>query len=129
LYPAAAETVIPKLNGTPIPSQNLEDFYLSFGSESHIDVAVTVIQASSVETTISDYPGVRLRQSEKDVYKQTEVTADNQHGLSFEKNDQSIEKTAFFFINNKIYTFSVSGSDQKNVTELYNKIILSLKFH
>jgi hypothetical protein len=69
-----------------------------------------------------------LRQSQKDIYKQTEVTVDNQNGLAFEKISGGIEKTAFFFVNNKIYTFAVSGSDQQNVTQLYNKIILSLKF-
>ena len=128
LYPAAGEISIPKLNGTPILSRNLEDFYFSLGQDPRIDGTTTVAMASSVETRISDDPSVRLRQSQKDLYKQTEVTVDNQHGLSFEKNDQGIEKTAFFFVSNKIYTFSVSGSDQKKVTELYNKIIPSLKF-
>lgn len=128
LYPAAAEKFIPSFNGTPIPSKNLEDFNFSLGKDPRIDMTTTVSKASSVETGVADDPGVRLRQSQKDTYKQTEVIADNQHGLSFEKNDQVIEKTAFFFVNNKIYAFSVSGSDQKNVTALYNKIILSLKF-
>lgn len=128
LYPAAAEKFILGINGTPIPSKDLEDFYFSLGNDPRIDVTITVIQASSVETAVADDPGVRLRQAQKDIYKQTEITVDNQHGLAFEKDDQGIEKSAFFFVNNKIYTFSVSGSDQNNVTNLYNKIILSLKF-
>jgi hypothetical protein len=128
LYPAAGEVTVPKVNGIPIPSHNLEDFYFGLGNNPRIDVTTTVAQASSVETGIADDPSVRLRQSQKDIYKQTVVTADNQYGLAFEKVNDGIEETAFFFVNNKIYTFSVSGSDQHNVTDLYNKIILSLKF-
>lgn len=128
LYPAAAEKFIPKLNATPAPSKDLEDFYFSLGQDPRIDVTVIVVQASSVETGVADDPGVRLRQSQKDIYQQTTVTADNQNGVAFEKINGGIEETAFFFINNRIYTLSVSGSDQKNVTSLYNKIILSVKF-
>jgi hypothetical protein len=128
LYPAAAEKFIPKVNGTPIPSQDLEDFYFSLGDNPRINVTSTVTQASSVETNVVDDPSVRLRQSQKDIYKQAAITADKQNGLAFEKISGGIEKTAFFFVDNKIYTFSVSGSDQKNVADLYNKIILSVKF-
>jgi hypothetical protein len=128
LYPAAGEVTVPKVNGIPIPSHNLEDFYFGLGNNPRIDVTTTVNQASSVETSVADDPGVRLRQSQKDLYTQTAVAADNQHGLAFEKINDGIEETAFFFVNNKIYIFSVSGSDQRNVTDLYNKIILSLKF-
>jgi hypothetical protein len=128
LYPAAAEINTPQINGIPIESKNLEDFYFSVGEDPRIYATITVSQASPVEASITDDPGVRLRQSQKDIYKQTEVTVDGQHGLSFETGDQVIEKIAFFFINNRIYTFSVSGSDRKSMTDLYNKIILSLKF-
>jgi hypothetical protein len=128
LYPAAAEKFVPSANGIPIPSKDLEDFYFSLGSSPRIDVITSVTQASSAETSIADDPSVRLRQSQKDIYKQTEVTADNQNGLAFEKISGGIEKTAFFFVNNKIYSFAVSGSDQQNVADLYNKIILSVKF-
>ena len=128
LYPAAAEINTPQINGIPIESKNLEDFYFSVGENSRIYATITVSQASPVEAGITDDPGVRLRQSQKDTYKQTEVIADGQHGLSFETGDQVIEKIAFFFINNRIYTFSVSGSDRKNTIDLYNKILLSVKF-
>lgn len=128
LYPAAAEKFVPSLNGTPIPSKDLEDFYFSLGDDPRIDVTTTVTKVSSVETSIADEPSVRLRQSQKDIYQQTEITADKQNGLAFTKVSGGIEETAFFFVNNKIYTFAVSGSDQQNVTALYNKIILSIKF-
>lgn len=128
LYPSAAEITTPKVNGRPIPSSDLENFYFSVGDSSRINATITISRASSAETSIVDDPAVRLRQLQKDLYKQTEVTVDGQRGLEFEKNDQVIEKIAFFFINNKIYTFAVDGSDRKSMTDLYNKIILSLKF-
>lgn len=128
LYPSAAEITTPKVNGIPVLSSDLENIYFSVGDSSRINATITISRASSAETSIVDDPAVRLRQLQKDLYKQTEVTVDGQRGLEFEKNDQVIEKIAFFFINNKIYTFAVDGSDRKSMTDLYNKIILSLKF-
>jgi hypothetical protein len=128
LYPAAAEITTPKVNGIPVSSSDLENFYFSVGDSSHINATITITQASSAETSIVDDPAVRLRQLQKDLYKQTEVTVDGQRGLEFEKNDQVVEKIAFFFVNNKIYTLAVDGSDRKSMMDLYNKIIPSLKF-
>jgi len=128
LYPAAAEITRLTVNGTPVPSHDLEDFKFSLGEDPRIDVTTSILQASSAETAIADDSGVRLRQTEKDTYKQAEVVVDGQHGLVFTRVDQGFEKTAFFFINNKVYTFSVSSSDQVGATDLYNKIILSVKF-
>jgi hypothetical protein len=128
LYPAAAKIMTPKANGILVSSSDLENIYFSVGDSARINVTITISQASSAETSIIDDPAVRLRQLQKDLYKQTEVTVDGQPGLEFEKNDQVIEKIAFFFVNNKIYTFAVDGSDRKSMTDLYNKIILSLKF-
>lgn len=127
-YPAAAEIFIPKANGQPVKTTDLEDFFLSLGSSQRIDVTTSVILPSSSILHLEDYPGVRLRQSESDIYKQSTISADLQNGLLFEKDQDGFEKTSFFFVNGRIYIFSIQGSDVKTANSFYNEIISTMKF-
>lgn len=80
--------------------------------------------------SISDIPDVRLRQVQSNIYSQNTAFADGVEGLVFQKQDQngSIEKTAFFFVNGKSYSFSIQGTDLKGVENLYDLILQSTKF-
>jgi len=128
VYPASAKIIVSIVNGKVQEKSGLDQFSFSFDSPS-IYAFTEVVKANSNELTLTDYPGIRLRQAEAETYKQASITADNQQGLSFEKHDNSgFEKTAFFFVNGKIYSFSVMGGDLKAVEALFNKIILSVKF-
>lgn len=128
VYPASAKQIVPMINGKVQEKSGLDQFSFSFDSPS-IYTFIEVIQANSNVLTLTDYPSVRLRQVQSEIYNQTSIAADNQQGLSFEKHDNSgFEKTAFFFVNGRIYSFSVMGGDLKAVEALFNKIILSVKF-
>lgn len=128
VYPSSAEIIVSTINGKVLEKSGLEQFSFSFDSPK-IFVFIEVIQTNSNVLTLTDYPGVRLRQAQPEIYKQASIVADNQQGLSFEKHDNSgFEKTAFFFVNGKIYSFSVMGGNLKAVGALFNKIVLSVKF-
>ena len=127
-YPASAKIITPIINGKIQEKPGLDQFSFSFDSPS-IYAFIAVLKANANVLTLTDDPSVRLRQAQPEIYKQTSITTDKQQGLSFEKHDNSgFEKTAFFFVNGRIYSFSVMGGNLKSVEALFNKIVLSVKF-
>lgn len=105
----------------------LESFTFSL-SNPFLWTIIEVIPAPAGVYKLEDYSGVRGRQFDPG-YKQSTVSANGQTGLEFNRAGNSgIEKTAIFFLNGKIYSFSVQGGDSKAVDSLFIKIISSLKF-
>jgi len=78
---------------------------------------------------LDEIPAVALREDKSQGYQQAEILIDGQKGLSFTKIDlQQSEKSGFFIVNDKIYSFSVIGSDAKEVINLFANLIETLKF-
>lgn len=129
LYPAAGSVYIPRVNGqVQKDNWNLDSFNFDLDNP-HTTVLVTVSQAPGGVTSINDYPGVRLRQIQSGTYQQKDVFADNHSGFVFNRQDNSgFEKTAFFYLNNRIYIFSIIGIDLKAVEDVFKTIITSAKF-
>ena len=129
MYPAAANIYKRTVNGRQVQYSGDLD-YFSFDTQSpRLTLVSEVIQAPKSVLSVNDYPAVRLRQIESGTYHQSQLTADSQNGLAFDKGGSSgFEKTGFFYLNSKIYSFSVTGSDSKNVQDLFNKIMTTLKF-
>lgn len=128
VYPASAKIIVPMINGKVQEKSGLDQFSFSFDSPS-IYTFIEVVKANSNVLSLTDYPSVRIRQIQPEIYKETVITTNNQQGLSFEKHDNSgFEKTAFFFVNGRIYSFSVMGGNLKAIEVLFNKTILSVKF-
>lgn len=90
----------------------------------------SVISYTNTVTKVSDIPDARLRQIENNSYTQNSALADGNEGLVFQKKDaiSGIEKSAYFFVNGKAYSFSIQGYDQKEVDNLYKTILSSTKF-
>lgn len=127
-YPAAAVIYTQMLNGKPVEQTNLEYFSFDLSSPKLV-FSMEVIQVSQSVQVLEDYPGVKLREIENDIYAKKEVSADDKNGLVFERiSDNGFEKTAFFYLGGKIFSLTVSGSDQKTGEQLYMKVISSLKF-
>lgn len=128
MYPATAKERKQLLNGEEVPYTGLELFIFVLESPK-LTANAEVIEAPKNTASINDYPGVRLRQIQSNIYTENDVFAGNAKGLAFDKQSQTgFEKTGFFFLNNRIYSFSVQGSDSKAAEELFNKIIASFKF-
>lgn len=128
MYPAAATIKKQLLNGEELSYTGLELFI--FGLENpKIRVSVEVIEAPQNITNINDYPSVKLRQIQSTLYTQKDTSVGNTSGLSFDKQSNAgFEKTGFFFLNGKIYSFSIVSPDAKAAEELFNKLTSSAKF-
>lgn len=128
IYPAAATPQKQLLNGEEIPYTGLELFIFTLENP-RITVHAEVTNAPQSVTNLTDYPGVRLRQIQSNLYTESNLEIQNSKGLVFSMQNQAgFEKTAFFFLNNKIYTLSVQSPDSKAVEDLFDKIIASFKF-
>lgn len=88
----------------------------------------SVREASNSIKTISDISDVRLREDKTRGYRESNITADGESGLSFELAGSSPEESGFFLVNGRIYSISVTGSDQKAIENLFNLVISSIKF-
>ena len=128
LYPKAAKAFILYTNGQPYQYNDLEHFGFDL-SDSHTHFFSEVIAYPSAQT-LSDYSGVGLRQEDTTTYTQTTVSVDNQQGLEFSKYDMTAgyEKTVFFLLNGKIYTFVFESPDQQAENDLFNLLIPTIKF-
>lgn len=127
-YPAAAVIRKQLLNGQEVQYDGLERLILKIES-SKITLYMEVIEAPVNITSINDYPSVKLRQIESSGYIEQDVFVEEVKGLSFEKQTtSSFEKTAFFILKGRIYSFSIQGPDAKEVEKLFNSIISSTKF-
>lgn len=128
LYPKRAKVYTQMLNGKPIKQTDLESFIFDL-NDPKATVVVAVVAVGQNFKSVSDYPSVRLRQIENNIYSQDKIETDGYEGLAFTKQDiRGNEKTAFFYINSKIYSISVQGNDLIAIKDLFGKIIVSFKF-
>lgn len=128
IYPAAGVIYTQKLNGVPIEQTSLE--YFSFDlSDPKLIFSMEVVQVPGSVTSLEDYPSVKLREIESNLYTKSNVSAADKKGIAFEKIDNnSFEKSVFFYLGDKVFSFTISGNDQKGINELYKKVTSSLKF-
>lgn len=128
LYPANAKIYIPKLNGKVLPKDSIDSLIFDLTSPKIAFFMEVDTQSKSVQT-VEDFPGVRLRETESNIYHKKDILVDGQKGLVFEKQDNTgLEKTAFFHKDGKVYSFSFQGADSIEVENLYSKIMASVKF-
>ena len=127
-YPASALIYTQKINGAPVKQTSFEYFSFDLDNPKIIFSMETVGVPDTVQNA-EDYPGVKLREIENSLYIKNEVLAGGKKGFVFDKSSEnSFEKTAFFYFEGKVFSFSISGTDQKEIDNLYAKIISSLVF-
>lgn len=129
MYPARAKIYVLKVNGE-VKRDNWNLDSLNFDlDDPHITVLVTVSSAPSDFTSINDYPSVKLRQVQPGMYHQKEFIIDHHSGFVFDKQDNTgFEKTAFFYLDHKIYVFSFQGSDIMETENIFKTIMATVKF-
>jgi hypothetical protein len=128
-YPAQSVVYHQLVNGQAVEDKGALEFF-EFDMEEPRLLAVTeVIVGSSSIQGVSDYPSVRLRQSQPEIYKQSSLKANSQSGLEFDtKNSTGYERSAFFYVNGRLYSFSIQSANVSKLAEIFNKIMLTLKF-
>lgn len=125
-YPAKALIYELKDPGFASSSSRLEDFSFDIKAP-RLVLNMAVLSNPARQLTVDDNPGVKLRQTQSSSYKEQLVTVDGQKGKVYSKVDEP-EKTAFFLVNDKIYTISVTGSAYDAVVSLSDNILKTVKF-
>ena len=126
IYPAAAKIYSYRDEGLKRNTSVLETFSFDI-SNPRLVLNYSVLDRPNL-TSIDDVPDVKLRKIAFSGYVQTQILADGQKGLAFEKTTDSSERTVFFFINSKVYSISITGSSVKEIDKLFDQIVMSLKF-
>jgi hypothetical protein len=127
-YPAQAQVYhYSESSDSTKPKAELEKFSFDM-YQPRRDFAVAVYLNSAELPSIDNYPGVQLRRNQAKIYKEAVVKADNRVGISFIKQGEGAEKSAFFLVNGKIYSIAVTGSSLEEVSHLFDQVIGTLKF-
>lgn len=125
LYPARAKIYTYRDRDYADSKENLESF--SFDIENpRIVFTAQVASNSSNLTLLTDIPGVRVREMRSD-YKKEEISKGSNNGLVFVNHDTP-EKTAFFIINKRIYSFAVTGNNFSEVQNVFSTVSENLEF-
>ncbi len=126
-YPAKAKIYTYRDPNTAKNTSIIESFSFDIDNPRLI-LNFSVMENASDLKDIKDISGVKFREDKSTGYQESEIIIKDQKGLIFSKNAGLAEKTGFFFVNNKIYSFAVTGSSYKEVYSLFDNIIRSLVF-
>jgi len=131
IYPAAGKIYHQIVNGKEAKDGGALDYFSFDLNDPSVNVVTEVISAPASAISVSDYPAVSLRKTQHNAYKEVVIqTNTGVGGIGFNKQDETgFEKTGFFLINGKIYSFSVKSADEKLLNEVFGKLISSLKFY
>jgi hypothetical protein len=111
----------------PQPSQAADHDQFSFGLTAGHILAVIQVQDNATVASLEDVPAVQIREKD-DNYQGKSVTASGVEGKGFIKTVNGIEETGFFLNNGRLYSIAVSGNSEKEVGEVFEKVIASIKF-
>lgn len=126
-YPAKAVIYTLKDPNFASSSSLLEDFSFDIKSP-RIVLNLAVLQNNHRLASIDDNPGVKFRQTSPGQYKDVSKPIDGYMGKIYERDDENPEKTAFFLVNDHIYTISVTGNNFEDVKGVADLIFSSVKF-
>jgi|SRR5579884_1071892 len=130
-YPKAATEYHQDPTYSPPPSQLS---YFAF-QEMSPRLFFTVSVMSRPGQSLTDITGVSFRQKQPSLYNQSLITEDGVSGLVFTRDkpvsddNPDLEKTAFFVKDDRVYTFSLTGSDIDEINKMFDSVINSLKFN
>lgn len=126
-YPAKAIIYTLKDPNFASSSSLLEDFSFDIKSPRLI-LNLAVLQNNGQLSSIDDNPGVKFRQVSPGQYRDVSTPVDGKNGRIYERSDENPEKTAFFLVNDRIYTIAITGSSFDEVKGLADSIFSSVKF-
>lgn len=108
-------------------SSVLEDFSFDLSSPKTV-FNMTVNEGNTGILTLGDIPSVRLREDRGYEYEAKKIEVNGISGMSFFKGGMQAEKSGFFLTGGKIYSFSVTGSSEKEVVKLFDDVIKTASF-
>lgn len=127
-YPKRAEIYDWRDEGFKKTPQGLESFSFFTKQPKMLFTFVVMGVDTRFVNSVNDDASVLMRHRSRGAYKETEIAAGGINGLAYEKAGMEGEKSAFFFHNNRIYSFAFTGSDMEEMTSVFDTLIKSLKF-
>jgi hypothetical protein len=127
MYPAMAKIYTYRDPSEIADKAIIEKFSFDI-TDPRLTVYLVVDQNPTNVTVLDDVSAVMLREDKTRGYQQSEILANGQKGLAFIKPGDQSEKAGFFIVNGRIYSISVTGNDIKEVVNLFDNIIKSLRF-
>lgn len=127
-YPKAAKIYEYKDPGVKNNENSLESF--SFDLQAPRRIFNYTSDSSSV-SKLEDITAVSFRKNASNGYSEEIVKADGNSGLAYTKNANGefmAEKTAFFLVNGKVYTVSVTAGNLDDAKKLFSEVIGSFAF-
>jgi|GEM_PF-6722712 len=98
-------------------SSDLEMFQFQ-NRETHLFFTADVVNGATV-AGFSDISGVMFRQQPAQGYTHVSGTIGNQPALIFTKAGEEFEKTGFVIFQHRVYSFSATGADPKEVEDTF----------
>jgi hypothetical protein len=126
-YPAKALIYSYKDPGFASSSSLLEDFSFDIKSP-RLVLNLAVLSNNGKLKSIDDNPGVKFRQTSPGQYTEKIIIIDGHQGKLYSRRDENPEKTAFFLVNDKIYSIAITGTNFEEIDGLSNTILKTLKF-
>ena len=124
-YPAYSQ-VYDRDNANITKNQNLLE-YLRLDAERPKFKFVVMVGAAKDVAVLEALSGVRMRRQDK-LYQEAPITIGGKQGVLFIKTNAGVERSSFFFINERSYSFSITGLDELELEKVYGKIMESVKF-
>jgi len=124
-YPAKAIIYTHREYSISSASANLEDF--SFDIKEPRLIFNLMVNERAANTTLDDIPSVRLREIRGE-YEKGQFKIQNLSGRVFTNDSGKPEKSGYLMTDDKVYTFSITGSSLEEVEALFEKITKSAKF-
>jgi hypothetical protein len=125
-YPAYA-SAYDRRQDPNIQNKQITDF-LRLDSEEPKFRFVAMVAVQDGLADIGELSHVRTRRQDN-LYKETEIMIGSRKGVLFLKDQDGVERSAFFLINGKSASFSITGADPEKIGEIYGKIMSSLKLN
>ncbi len=99
--------------------------YFRLDSEEPKFKFIVLVKSEDGNTVLEELSGVKVRRQSK-IYQELVTTVDGQQGALFIKNNDGVERSSFFLINRRSYSFVITGVDAGELEKIYGKIIESL---
>jgi len=105
-----------------IQNGNLDNFSF-YLPDIHITGVISVVNFNSV---LSEFPGVNLRLSQKDIYT---LVKNSTEEADFTKDADTYQRTSFLKGNGEVVSIAITGYSKENVENIFNKLLSSLKIY
>jgi hypothetical protein len=90
-------------------------------------LTIVAVASKPTERTLDEVPGVRMRRTQTDIYREDQVVVGVEKNPVFTKLDGK-EKTVFVIYHGRLYTLSLTGNAANEVADLWAQLLPTFHF-